>query len=240
MESRGKQDPNEQDRPVADADVELYDAPLIADSAQEEFLASDVRLLLGTRPRSLSARGIQRRPLLATGSADGTARIWDISAIENGSAAAPILLMHNGRAAGTAALLALLARVRPRTSRRWIGARMAVVWRQDLTMVWRASGIKTREIKFIMRKHVGPVFSLKWSKNGDLLLSGGVDKTAIIWDAKSGEAADSSLSSIRLQHSMSTGAMTRRLRLAQQTSQFMSVSLDLLSRSRSTLATRMR
>jgi transducin (beta)-like 1 len=44
-----------------------------------------------------------------------------------------------------------------------------------------------------MEKHVGPIFSLKWNKKGDLLLSGGtydsqgVDKSAIVWDIKTGE-----------------------------------------------------
>lgn len=37
-----------------------------------------------------------------------------------------------------------------------------------------------------MIKHKGPIFSLKWNKKGDSLLSGSVDKTAIIWDAKTG------------------------------------------------------
>jgi len=34
----------------------------------------------------------------------------------------------------------------------------------------------------------GPVFSLKWHVRGSLLLSGSVDKTAIVWDADSGSA----------------------------------------------------
>lgn len=34
----------------------------------------------------------------------------------------------------------------------------------------------------------GPIFALKWNKKGDLLLTGSVDKTAIVWDARSGEA----------------------------------------------------
>lgn len=38
-----------------------------------------------------------------------------------------------------------------------------------------------------LQKHKGPIFSLKWNKKGDLLLSGSVDKTAIIWDAKTAE-----------------------------------------------------
>ena len=38
-----------------------------------------------------------------------------------------------------------------------------------------------------MNNHSGPIFSLKWNKKGDLLLSGSVDKTAIIWDGRTGE-----------------------------------------------------
>lgn len=49
--------------------------------------------------------------------------------------------------------------------------------------MWTASG----ELKFTMRKHKGPIFSLKWDPSGELLLSGSVDKTAIVWDAKTGE-----------------------------------------------------
>jgi WD40 repeat protein len=36
-------------------------------------------------------------------------------------------------------------------------------------------------------KHKGPIFSLKWNKKGDFLLSGSVDKTAIVWDTKTWE-----------------------------------------------------
>jgi transducin (beta)-like 1 len=36
-------------------------------------------------------------------------------------------------------------------------------------------------------KHKGPIFSLKWNKKGDYLLSGSVDNTAIIWDVSNGE-----------------------------------------------------
>jgi WD40 repeat protein len=43
------------------------------------------------------------------------------------------------------------------------------------------------ELQQLLHKHRGPIFSLKWNKKGDLLLSGSVDKTAIIWDVKSGE-----------------------------------------------------
>ncbi len=49
----------------------------------------------------------------------------------------------------------------------------------------------TGKLKQTLDKHQGPIFALKWNKKGDLLLSGSVDKTAIVWDAKSGEPKQS-------------------------------------------------
>ena len=43
------------------------------------------------------------------------------------------------------------------------------------------------ELKQTLLKHKGPIFSLKWNKKGDYLLSGSVDKTAILWDTKTWE-----------------------------------------------------
>lgn len=43
------------------------------------------------------------------------------------------------------------------------------------------------ELISTLNKHKGPIFSLKWNKKGDYLLSGSVDKTAIVWDIKAGE-----------------------------------------------------
>lgn len=39
----------------------------------------------------------------------------------------------------------------------------------------------------MLSAHKGPIFSLKWNRQGDLLLSGSVDKTAIIWDGATGQ-----------------------------------------------------
>lgn len=38
-----------------------------------------------------------------------------------------------------------------------------------------------------MSQHKGPIFSLKWNKKGDLILSGSADTTTIVWDAETGE-----------------------------------------------------
>jgi transducin (beta)-like 1 len=38
----------------------------------------------------------------------------------------------------------------------------------------------------VLTGHQGPVFSLKYSKNGAMLLTGSVDKSVIVWDTKTG------------------------------------------------------
>lgn len=43
------------------------------------------------------------------------------------------------------------------------------------------------ELRNTLCAHKGPIFSLKWNRKGTLLLSGSVDKTAIIWDGRTGE-----------------------------------------------------
>jgi transducin (beta)-like 1 len=52
-----------------------------------------------------------------------------------------------------------------------------------IARIWTEKGV----LKATLAKHRAPIFSLKWNRTGEYLLSGSVDKTAIIWDAKSGE-----------------------------------------------------
>ena len=56
-----------------------------------------------------------------------------------------------------------------------------------MDMTWIAFLVDAGVLKNTLNKHKGPIFSLKWNKKGDCLLSGSVDKTAIIWDAKTGD-----------------------------------------------------
>ena len=51
----------------------------------------------------------------------------------------------------------------------------------------RGLSVRVGELKNTLNNHRGPIFSLKWNRKGDLLLSGSVDKTAIIWDGRTGE-----------------------------------------------------
>ena len=54
-----------------------------------------------------------------------------------------------------------------------------------------------------MSGHAGPVFALKWNKKGDLLLSGSVDKTVIVWNARAGQ--------LKQQFSFHTGTFLAQL-----------------------------
>ena len=66
------------------------------------------------------------------------------------------------------------------------------VWLEGraLTICWenyQECGLDAGELRNTLTNHKGPIFSLKWNKKGDLLLSGSVDKTAIIWDGRTGD-----------------------------------------------------
>ncbi len=60
------------------------------------------------------------------------------------------------------------------------------------------------ELRNTLAAHKGPIFSLKWNRKGTLLLSGSVDKTAIIWDGRNGE--------VKQQFEFHTGARPWALR----------------------------
>uniref|UniRef100_A0A7N2KNB0 Uncharacterized protein n=1 Tax=Quercus lobata TaxID=97700 RepID=A0A7N2KNB0_QUELO len=47
--------------------------------------------------------------------------------------------------------------------------------------------LQVGELRSTLSKHTGPIFSLKWNKKGDYLLTGSCDKTAIAWDVKAEE-----------------------------------------------------
>lgn len=42
-------------------------------------------------------------------------------------------------------------------------------------------------LKTTLVHHSGPIFALKWNSKGTLIVTGGVDKTAIVWDVGTGE-----------------------------------------------------
>jgi len=110
--------------------------------------------------------------LLASGSGDSTARIWKISGDLKEKKLSSVVLDHGTKL--------------PRgvTSLDW-GAndQLATGTYDGSVRIWSADG----ELQQSLRKHSGPVFSLKWNQSATHILSGSADCSTIIWDAHSGE-----------------------------------------------------
>ena len=49
--------------------------------------------------------------------------------------------------------------------------------------IWTTKG----NLERTLGQHKGPIFALKWNKSGNYILSAGVDRTTIIWDAETGQ-----------------------------------------------------
>jgi transducin (beta)-like 1 len=64
------------------------------------------------------------------------------------------------------------------------GSLLATGAYDGIVRVWTYRG----ELFTVMTLHQGPIFSIKWSKDG-WLLTGSLDETAIVWDVESGGKA---------------------------------------------------
>lgn len=111
--------------------------------------------------------------LLASGSGDSTARIWNL--LPGADPSKSVILHHEVKQ----------AKSKDVTTLDWNqdGTLLATGSYDGLARIWSKEG----KLRNTLDRHQGPIFALKWNKKGDLLLSGSVDKTAIVWDAKSGE-----------------------------------------------------
>jgi len=124
--------------------------------------------------------------LLASGSGDSTARIWNIAedrptGYESASLSQkPLELLHMKNSQ---------EKSKDVTTLDWNfdGTLLATGSYDGIARIWNIMGNEKGELRNSLVKHKGPIFSLKWNKKGDCLLSCSVDKTAIIWDAKCGE-----------------------------------------------------
>ncbi|MGH0146375.1 UNVERIFIED_CONTAM: hypothetical protein FKN15_007981 [Acipenser sinensis] len=118
--------------------------------------------------------------LLASGSGDSTARIWNLS--ENStSSSTQLVLRHCIREGGQD-----VPSNKDVTSLDWNseGTLLATGSYDGFARIWTKDG----NLASTLGQHKGPIFALKWNKKGNFILSAGVDKTTIIWDAQTGEA----------------------------------------------------
>mmetsp|Transcript_2383 Transcript_2383/g.6000 ORF Transcript_2383/g.6000 Transcript_2383/m.6000 type:complete len:559 (-) Transcript_2383:853-2529(-) len=141
--------------------------------ASLEVPASSVVTLHGHSSEVYICSWNPTEPLLASGSGDATARIWNLAPGPNYTKS-----------------VALLHEVKPDkqkdvTTLDWNsdGSLLATGSYDGLARIWGKDG----KLRQTLDKHSGPIFALKWNRKGDLLLSGSVDKRAIVWDAKAGE-----------------------------------------------------
>ncbi|XP_055071368.1 F-box-like/WD repeat-containing protein TBL1X isoform X2 [Misgurnus anguillicaudatus] len=117
--------------------------------------------------------------LLASGSGDSTARIWSLNGA--GSSSTQLVLRHCIREGGQD-----VPSNKDVTSLDWNsdGGLLATGSYDGFARIWTKDG----NLSSTLGQHKGPIFALKWNKKGNSILSAGVDKTTIIWDAHTGEA----------------------------------------------------
>ena len=104
-------------------------------------------------------------------SGDGTARIWNIQPEESKS----ILLEHFTQD----------EEHKDVTTLDWSpnGESLATGSYDGIARIWS----KTGSLLLTLKKHGGPIFTIKFNQEGNLCVSASADKTSIIWDTKTGE-----------------------------------------------------
>ncbi len=121
---------------------------------------------------------------LASGSADGMCRLWDLSEMTkekwNLSDNTTIKLRTSVMPHATF----LGERFKDITIITWSpdGLSLATGCYTGEARIWDSLG----NLKMVFKEHTEPVFSLKWNKNGALLLSGGQDRRTLVWNSQTG------------------------------------------------------
>jgi len=119
-----------------------------------------------------------KQDLLASGSGDSTARIWNLT--QGGEATATVeVLKHCIKMEGKE-----VPSNKDVTSLDWNchGNLLATGSYDGYARIWSTTG----KLEKTLGQHKGPIFALKWNKTGNFILSAGVDRTTIIWDAATG------------------------------------------------------
>jgi len=117
-----------------------------------------------------------KQDLLASGSGDSTARIWNLT---KGGEATVEVLKHCIKMEGKE-----VPSNKDVTSLDWNcdGKLLATGSYDGYARIWDTNGQQEKTLG----QHKGPIFALKWNKTGNYILSAGVDRTTIIWDAATG------------------------------------------------------
>lgn len=111
--------------------------------------------------------------LIATGSGDASARIWQMGGPDASSGCGPVRLLPHGTDPND-------RKNKDVTTLEWSsdGKLLATGSYDGVARVWSRNGA----LVHTLAGHRGPIFSLKWNRSGNFLLSGSYDQTTIVWD----------------------------------------------------------
>lgn len=146
--------------------------------AGPEIPMNKVRVLRGRESEVFMCSWNPYMDLLASGSNNSTARIWDVSDNEI-LVPNPIVLRHSPHRTGM-----LPSTDRDITALEWSydGSLLATGSFEGYGHIWTVNGT----LSTALGKHAGPIFAMKWNKRGDYILSAGADKKAVVWDRSTG------------------------------------------------------
>jgi len=160
----------------APAGISEHPQPMEIDGSLE-IPSSKAKVLRGHESEVFICAWNPTNDLLASGSGDSTARIWNMN--DNSNNANQLVLRHCIQKGGTE-----VPSNKDVTSLDWNcdGTLLATGSYDGFARIWSTDG----RLVSTLGQHKGPIFALKWNKKGNYILSAGVDKTTIIWDASSG------------------------------------------------------
>lgn len=111
--------------------------------------------------------------LIATGSGDASARIWQMGGPDAASGCSSVRELPHGIDPSD-------RKNKDVTTLEWSsdGKLLATGSYDGVARVWSRTGVLVHTLS----RHRGPIFSLKWNRSGNYLLSGSYDQTTIVWD----------------------------------------------------------
>lgn len=168
--------------PMLPSELNGDEAPAAASTtpAQEETMevdqsieipASKATVLRGHESEVFICAWNPTTDLLASGSGDSTARIWDMS--DNSTSPNQLVLRHCIQKGGTE-----VPSNKDVTSLDWNcnGTLLATGSYDGYARIWTTDG----RLADTLGQHKGPIFALKWNKKGNYILSAGVSKKLLI------------------------------------------------------------
>ncbi|GAU93188.1 hypothetical protein RvY_05166 [Ramazzottius varieornatus] len=169
-------------------DVGLLGSQGVPEKTKEELETtispSRARFLRGHESEVFICAWNPKMDILASGSGDSTARIWNLMDPDSREAKSCVL-WHAERKPNVQQAEPVQKGVHDVTSLDWNkeGQCLCTGSYDGFARIWSNSG----ELMSTLGAHKGPIFALKWNKTGTHILSAGVDKSTIIWNAAEGK-----------------------------------------------------